>query len=215
MVLRKERKEVISICKKMILEGLTNGTAGNVSIFNREAGLVALTPTGIPYNILKEEEVSIVDLDGNLIDGKTPSSELDMHLIYYKNRKEINAVIHGHTVYSTAVACLRRTLPAIDYMIALTGDKEVRCAPYASYGTRKLAENAFETMKDSRAVLLANHGITTVGEDIDMAYNVLTQVEYIASLYLLSSRVGEPVVLEDEELNTMIKRFQNYGQKPQ
>lgn len=213
MILEKERRKVIDICLKMLGEGLTNGTAGNISIFNREQGLVAISPTGIPYAVLKPEDVSVVDLEGNLLEGKNPSSELEMHLIFYRNRPEINGVIHAHTVYSTAVACLRKTLPAIDYMIAVTGDKEVRCAEYASYGTEELAKNSFKTMENSKAVLLANHGITTVGESIETAFSILAQVEYIAQLYLLSSQAGTPVILDDTEIFKMIERFKNYGQK--
>lgn len=211
MKIKEIRGKVIEISLKMLKDGLTNGTAGNISIFNRMENLVAISPTGIPYDILNEEDISIVDLQGNLIDGKKPSSELEMHLIFYRNRKDINAVIHGHTKYATAISCLQKSLPAIDYMIAVTGDKEVRCAKYASYGTEELAKNCFKTMKNSRACLLANHGVTTIGENIDIAYSVLAQVEYIANLYILASSIGEPVVLDEKEIFQMVERFKNYG----
>lgn len=213
MKIKKIREKIIEISLKMLSDELTNGTAGNISIYDRKENLVAISPTGVPYHTLKPEDISVVDLDGNLIEGKNPSSELEMHLMFYRKRDDVNAVIHGHTKYSTAVACLRRTLPAIDYMMAITGDKEVRCAKYASYGTKELAENCFDTMSKSRACLLANHGITTVGENIEIAYNVLAQVEYISNLYLLSSAVGEPVVVEDQEIFNMIERFKDYGKK--
>lgn len=213
MKIKDIREKIIEISLKMLSDELTNGTAGNISIYDRKENLVAISPTGISYHTLKPEDISVVDLDGNLIEGKNPSSELEMHLMFYRKRDDVNAVIHGHTKYSTAVACLRRTLPAIDYMMAITGDKEVRCAKYASYGTKELAENCFETMGKSRACLLANHGITTVGENIEIAYNVLAQVEYISNLYLLSSAVGEPVVVEDQEIFNMIERFKDYGKK--
>ena len=211
MKIKEIRGKVIEMSLKMLKDGLTNGTAGNISIFNRRENLVAISPTGIPYDTLKEEDISVVDLQGNLLEGKKPSSELEMHLIFYRNRKDINAVIHGHTKYATTISCLQRTLPAIDYMIAVTGDKEVRCAKYASYGTEELAKNCFETMKNSRACLLANHGITTVGENIDIAYSVLAQVEYISNLYILASSIGEPVVLDEKEIFQMVERFKNYG----
>lgn len=211
MKIKEIRGKVIEMSLKMLKDGLTNGTAGNISIFNRRENLVAISPTGIPYDTLKEEDISVVDLQGNLLEGKKPSSELEMHLIFYRNRKDINAVIHGHTKYATAISCLQRTLPAIDYMIAVTGDKEVRCAKYASYGTEQLAKNCFETMKNSRACLLANHGVTTVGENIDIAYSVLAQVEYISNLYILASSMGEPVVLDEKEIFQMVERFKNYG----
>ena len=184
MILEKEREQVIEYSLKLLSEGLTNGTAGNVSIFNREKGLVAISPTGVNYSELTPEMISIVDLEGKLIEGLKPSSELEMHMILYRNREDVNAVIHTHPVYTTVLACLRQDLPAIDYMIAVTGATKVRCAEYASYGTKELAENAYKAMGSSLAVILANHGLTTAGKDIANAFNITVQVEYISNLYI-------------------------------
>ena len=205
MILKKEREQVIEYSLKLLSEGLTNGTAGNVSIFNREEGLVAISPTGVNYSELTPEMISIVDLDGKLIEGLKPSSELEMHMILYRNREDVNAVIHTHPVYTTVLACLRQDLPAIDYMIAVTGATKVKCAEYASYGTKELAENAYKAMGSSLAVILANHGLTT-------ALNITVQVEYISNLYIKAKNIGEPIVLPDNEMNSMLERFKTYGQ---
>jgi len=212
MILEKEREQVIEYSLKLLSEGLTNGTAGNVSIFNREEGLVAISPTGVNYSELTPEMISIVDLEGKLIEGLKPSSELEMHMILYKNREDVNAVIHTHPVYTTVLACLRQDLPAIDYMIAVTGATKVRCAEYASYGTKKLAENAYKAMGSSLAVILANHGLTTAGKDIANAFNITVQVEYISNLYIKARNIGEPIILPDNEMNSMLERFKTYGQ---
>ena len=212
MILEKEREQVIEYSLKLLSEGLTNGTAGNVSIFNREEGLVAISPTGVNYSELTPEMISIVDLDGKLIEGLKPSSELEMHMILYRNREDVNAVIHTHPVYTTVLACLRQDLPAIDYMIAVTGATKVRCAEYASYGTKELAENAYKAMGSSLAVILANHGLTTAGKDIANALNITVQVEYISNLYIKAKNIGEPIVLPDNEMNSMLERFKTYGQ---
>ena len=212
MILEKEREQVIEYSLKLLSEGLTNGTAGNVSIFNREEGLVAISPTGVNYSELTPEMISIVDLDGKLIEGLKPSSELEMHMILYRNREDVNAVIHTHPVYTTVLACLRQDLPAIDYMIAVTGATKVRCAEYASYGTKKLAENAYKAMGSSLAVILANHGLTTAGKDIANAFNITVQVEYISNLYIKARNIGEPIILPDNEMNSMLERFKTYGQ---
>ena len=212
MILKKEREQVIEYSLKLLSEGLTNGTAGNVSIFNREEGLVAISPTGVNYSELTPEMISIVDLDGKLIEGLKPSSELEMHMILYRNREDVNAVIHTHPVYTTVLACLRQDLPAIDYMIAVTGATKVRCAEYASYGTKELAENAYKAMGSSLAVILANHGLTTAGKDIANALNITVQVEYISNLYIKAKNIGEPIVLPDNEMNSMLERFKTYGQ---
>ena len=212
MILKKEREQVIEYSLKLLSEGLTNGTAGNVSIFNREKGLVAISPTGVNYSELTPEMISIVDLDGKLIEGLKPSSELEMHMILYRNREDVNAVIHTHPVYTTVLACLRQDLPAIDYMIAVTGATKVKCAEYASYGTKELAENAYKAMGSSLAVILANHGLTTAGKDIANAFNITVQVEYISNLYIKAKNIGEPIVLPDNEMNSMLERFKTYGQ---
>ena len=212
MILEKEREQVIEYSLKLLSEGLTNGTAGNVSIFNREEGLVAISPTGVNYSELTPEMISIVDLDGKLIEGLKPSSELEMHMILYRNREDVNAVIHTHPVYTTVLACLRQDLPAIDYMIAVTGATKVRCAEYASYGTKELAENAYKAMGNSLAVILANHGLTTAGKDIANAFNITVQVEYISNLYIKARNIGEPIILPDNEMNSMLERFKTYGQ---
>ena len=212
MILEKEREQVIEYSLKLLSEGLTNGTAGNVSIFNREEGLVAISPTGVNYSELTPEMISVVDLDGKLIEGLKPSSELEMHMILYRNRGDVNAVIHTHPVYTTVLACLREDLPAIDYMIAVTGATKVKCAEYASYGTKELAENAYKAMGSSLAVILANHGLTTAGKDIANALNITVQVEYISNLYIKAKNIGEPIVLPDNEMNSMLERFKTYGQ---
>ena len=212
MILEKEREQVIEYSLKLLSEGLTNGTAGNVSILNREEGLVAISPTGVNYSELTPEMISIVDLDRKLIEGLKPSSELEMHMILYRNREDVNAVIHTHPVYTTVLACLRQDLPAIDYMIAVTGATKVRCAEYASYGTKELAENAYKAMGSSLAVILANHGLTTAGKDIANAFNITVQVEYISNLYIKARNIGEPIILPDNEMNSMLERFKTYGQ---
>lgn len=213
MLLKEERCVVVETCRKMLKEGYTNGTSGNVSILNREKNLMALSPTGIPYDVLEVKDVSVVDFDGKLIEGEKPTSELGLHSIFYKNRSDINACLHAHTVYSTVVACLRQSLPAIDYMVMAANDKEVRCAEYATFGTEELAENAYKTMGDARAVLLANHGIVTVADSIDRAYGILVQIEYIAQLYVLAKQTGiEPTILPDDEMIRMKELFKTYGQ---
>ena len=212
MILEKEREQVIEYSLKLLSEGLTNGTAGNVSIFNRKKGLVAISPTGVNYSELTPEMISVVDWNGKLIEGLKPSSELEMHMILYRNREDVNAVIHTHPVYTTVLACLREDLPAIDYMIAVTGATKVRCAEYASYGTKELAENAYKAMGSSLAVILANHGLTTAGKDIANAFNITVQVEYISNLYIKARNIGEPIILPDNEMNSMLERFKTYGQ---
>ncbi|MBC8395420.1 MAG: L-fuculose-phosphate aldolase [Candidatus Marinimicrobia bacterium] len=212
MLLKREREELCLCYKKMLDTGLTNGTSGNVSLINRKEQLIAISPTGVSFDKLKLENISIVDLDGNLIEGLKPSSELEMHQIIYKNRNDISAIIHGHTVFATTISCLREDLPAIDYMIAVAGGKNVKCAEYATYGTRELARNVLKAMIGRKAALLANHGIIVGAGDIHNAFHIIEQIEYVAELYVRTKSIGDPVILTDDEMDKMVELFKNYGQ---
>ncbi|WP_408552971.1 L-fuculose-phosphate aldolase [Streptococcus suis] len=213
MFMEKERKELIKYGKKLVTEGLTKGTGGNLSVFNREKGLMAITPSGIDFFEIKEEDIVIMDLEGQVVEGeKLPSSEWYMHLIQYQKREDLDAVIHAHTTYGTVLAVLREPLPASHYMIAVAG-KDVRVADYATYGTKELAENAAEAMKDRRAVFLANHGILAGAQDLLNAFNIIEEVEYCSKIYCVAKSMGEPVILPDEEMELMAEKFKTYGQR--
>ncbi len=208
----KERKEIVEYGKKLVTSGLTKGTGGNLSIYNRQEGLMAISPSGIDYFEIRPEDVVVLDLDGNIVDGdKKPSSELDMHKIFYKNREDIDAIIHTHTIYATILSCLNISLPPVHYMVALAG-LDVRCAKYATFGTEELAQNAFEAMKDRYAVLLANHGLLAGAKDLANAFNITEEIEYCAELYIKAKSVGEPVILPEEEMKLMLEKFKTYGQ---
>lgn len=214
MLLEKERKEVIEYGKRMIMEGLTKGTGGNISVVNREKNMMAITPSGIDYMVIQPEDIVILDVEtGKIIDGnKVPSSESDMHRIFYKYRKDINAVVHTHSKYAAGLSCTNQKLPAVHYLLAVAG-VDVPCAEYATYGTVKLAKNAFEAMKGTKAVLLSNHGMLAGGETLAEAYNIAENVEFCCELYFIAKTMGEPNILPEEEMRRMIERFKNYGKR--
>jgi len=212
LILLNERREIVEYGKKLVTSKLTKGTGGNLSIYNRKEGLMAISPSGIDYFEIRPEDVVVLDLDGNIVDGdKKPSSELDMHRIFYKNREDIDAIIHTHTIYATTLSCLNITLPPVHYMVALAG-LDVKCAKYATFGTEELARNAFEAMKDRYAVLLANHGLLAGAKDLANAFNITEEIEYCAELYIKAKSVGEPVILPEEEMKLMLEKFKTYGQ---
>lgn len=209
-MMKKEKIKIIEYGLKIYNENLTRGTGGNLSIFNREEGIFAITPSGVPYTEITEGDIAVLDLDGNQLDGdKKPSSEVELHRIFYKNRDDINAMVHTHTTYTTTLSCLNWDLPAVHYMIALAGP-DVRCAKYATFGTYELAENAFNAMQDRKAVILANHGLLTGGRDIENAFSITEEIEYCAELYIRAKSIGEPVILSKEEMNHMMERFKTY-----
>lgn len=215
MLLQEEREQVVAYCKKLITQGLTKGTGGNISICNREKGLFAISPSGIDYFETEPEDVVVMNLQGQVVDGKRkPSSEHELHRIFYENREDINAVVHTHSVYCTVLAVLREELPASSYLVAFAGGPNVRCGEYASFGTRELAEITYKAMEGRNAALMANHGLLAGAEDILNAFNIAEQIEGCAEVYVKARMIGRPVILDAEEMETMVDRFRHsYGQK--
>lgn len=213
MLMKKERELIVEYGKRLSTTGLTKGTGGNLSIYNREEKLMAISPSGIDYFQIKPEDIVILNIKGEKIEGdKTPSSEAEMHRIFYERRTDIDAMIHTHTMYATTLACLNWSLPPVHYMVALAG-LDIRCTKYATYGTKELAENAFEAMKGRKAVLLANHGLLVGAKDLPNAFNITEEIEYCAELYYRAKCIGEPVILPEEEMILMLEKFETYGQK--
>ena len=215
MLLQKEREDVVKYCKMLITHGLTKGTGGNISIFDREKKLFAISPSGIDYFETEAEDVVVMDLEGKIVDGiRKPSSEHELHRIFYRNRQDINAVVHTHSVYSTVLAVLREELPASSYLVAFAGGPNVRCAEYISFGTKELADVTFRAMEGRNAALMANHGLIAGGKDILNAFNIAEQIEGCAEVYVKARMIGKPILLDDEEMEKMVNVFNHsYGQK--
>ena len=214
MLLEKEREQVVAYGRKLLEQGLTTGTGGNLSVFNRELGLMAIKPSGMDYFDIKKEDVVILDLQGNIVDGsRTPSSEYMMHKIFYEKRQDIRAIVHTHSPYATTLACLGEKLPAIHYLIAFSGSHEVDCTPYVPFGTPELAELAYAHMEGRYAVLLGNHGILCGGPDLDYAFSATEEIEFCCRLYLSARQLGGGRILTKEEIDVVIGKFSTYGQK--
>lgn len=212
MLMKEERELIVEYGKKLISAGLTKGTGGNLSIFSRKERIFAITPSGIDYYDIKPEDVVVLNLKGEKVEGDMkPSSEVEMHRVFYERRNDIDAIIHTHTMYATTLACLNWSLPPVHYMIATAG-LDVRCAKYATYGTKELAENAYEAMIDRKAVLLANHGLLAGGMNLAEAFNITEEIEYCAELYYRTKCIGNPVILPEGEMKLMIEKFKTYGQ---
>jgi len=211
--MKAERNEIVRYGKKLITSHLTTGSGGNLSIINREKGLIAISPSGIDYFDMQPEDIVVVDPDGKVKEGTcTPSSELSAHLALYRKRDNIRAVLHTHSVYATTIACLNWELPAVHYLVGFAGTK-VPLAPYATYGSEELAENIRATIGQSNAVLLANHGLIAVGKDLQEAFVIAEEIELVARIYYQAKAAGEPVILSDEEMERVIDKFSTYGQR--
>ncbi|MFR7349346.1 L-fuculose-phosphate aldolase [Peptoniphilus sp.] len=208
-----EKKELVEYGKKMSAERLSSGTSGNLSIYLKEEGVVLITPSGIGYFDTEPEDIVVMDLDGNIVEGsRKPSSEWHLHTLFYKNKPEARAVVHTHSKYCTTLSTLRMPIKAVHYVIADAGTDEVPCAPYIRYGTEELAKVAVETAGESNAVLLANHGIVVCGKNLKSAYGLAKGMEYVAEIQVTAMSVGEPVVLTKEEMEEVMEGFKTYGQ---
>lgn len=214
MLAKKEREEVIKYGKKMVQDNLTKGTGGNLSVYVAELNLMAITPSGIDYFELKPEDIVLVDVEtGKIVEGnRVPSSESDMHRIFYKYRKDIKAIVHTHSKYATGLACTGKGVPPVHYLLAVAGTS-LPCAEYATYGTVKLAKNAYKAMVGKKATLLSNHGMIAGGETLAEAYNIAENVEFCCELYFIAKTMGVPEILTENEMQHMIERFKDYGKR--
>ena len=158
----------------------------------------------------KKEKIENQVVSKKLNPDYKPSSETEMHLSAYRSREDFSAFIHTHAMYCTTIACLRESLKAVDYMLAITGTNEVKCAEYATFGTPELAKNATEAIRGAKACLLANHGVNVGAEDIENAFAITEYVEFCAELYVKAKAIGEPVILSKEEIDKHIEKFGSY-----
>ena len=208
-----EKEQVVRYGKKLIDRRLTTGSGGNISVCNREKNLVAISPSGLDYYETTPEDIVILDMDGNLVEGKhRPSSEAGMHLAFYKNRADVSGIVHTHSKFATAIACMGWELPAVHYLIGMAGHR-VKCTGYATYGSDELAKEALETIGDSNAVLLANHGLIALGEDVDRAFSTAEHLEFVSEVYYLTKTLGTPNILSDEDMDEVMKKFGTYRYK--
>lgn len=208
-----ERRALIAAARTMNEEGLSPNTSGNISM--RVAGGFIVTPSGMPAHVLKPEDVVALDPAGRAAPGqRAPSSEWPFHVAILAARPEIGAVVHCHSRYATALACLRRPIPAFHYMVAAAGGSDIRCGDYATFGTEALSRAALAALEGRRACLLANHGQIALGADLDKAVKLAREVEVLAAQYATTLALGEPVILDEAEMARVIEKFRTYGAQP-
>ncbi|MCX4449875.1 class II aldolase/adducin family protein [Streptomyces sp. NPDC087866] len=203
---------VVATARRTAAEGLVVGTSGNVSV--RIGDTVLVTPSGVPYERLRPEDLTGVDPEGNQILGKlTPTSELPLHLAVYRNTGA-TAVVHTHAVHATAVSTLVTEVPPVHYAAAILGGT-VRVAPYARYGTPELAANMLAALRDRTGCLLANHGTVTYGATLDEAYDRTVQLEWLCQVWLAACSVPgrSPSLLTEDQLNEVGEALKGYGQR--
>ena len=207
------RAAIVETAQRLQRLGLLSMTAGNLSV-RVEDELLAITPTGMPYDEIEPRDIVIADLAGNVVEGaRRPSSELPFHAAVLRVRPDIGAVVHTHSPYATTLAVLGRTIPAIHYVIASLDLTTVPLVPYCTYGTDELAAAITTALgAGGKAALLANHGALALGADLAEAARAAELLEFLATVYHRALAVGEPVVLPDAEIAVVGVRHRDYGQ---
>lgn len=201
------RQQVLQSAWQSYEEGLFAGTSGNLSARDPDSGLMAITPTSVPYPTMALEQITVMDLDGNVVSGSPPSSEWPLHAQLYRHMPAVNGVVHTHSPYATGFAVTHTPIPVILIEMIYFLHGQVPVADYARPGTAEVGLNAVRAMADgATACLMANHGVVAVGETLDQAHLRAVYVEDAAKIYCNAHLVGTPVVIPAQEQNEMRRR---------
>ncbi|MGE4520149.1 MAG: class II aldolase/adducin family protein [Desulfobacteraceae bacterium] len=205
------KNQIVRYCLKMQKDGLTSGTGGNISVLHDNK--IYITPSGVEYESLLPDDISELDSNGNFFGkGKPPSSEKGFHAKIYRTRPDVKSIVHTHSTYACVLACLKKELPPVHYLVASAG-KKVPVAEYAGFGTDELADNICSSIGEFNAVLMANHGLLSVGKTLKQAYSTAQYIEFAAKVYVISLSCGKPFELDDLQIEDAVKRIGNYTGK--
>lgn len=211
---RRLRKDIVAACRRMIGEGLTHGTAGNISV--RHGDRLLITPSAVPYAELEPEMIASMPLEGEAGEYEgplKPSTEWHFHQDIVRARSDVGAVVHAHAPYATVLAIARKAIPAVHYMIAAFGGEDIRCAAYARFGSRELSRLAVKALDGRNGCLLANHGMIAVGPSLSKAMWLAFELETLARQHYQALLIGGPVLLTKKEIAEAAAAFAGYGHK--
>jgi L-fuculose-phosphate aldolase len=210
------REALVATARQLDARGLNRGSTGNLSVRSADVpDAFWVTPTGMG-NEVQPGDLVLMALDaapgGTVLQGSwAPSSEWPFHRAIHASRPDLQAVVHLHSPHATALACLRRPLPAFHYMVAVAGGDSVPCTPYHLFGTEALSQAVARAFTDRNACLMANHGLVAGGTSLAHAAKVAVEIEALCGIYLQALAVGEPAVLSTGEMAEVIERFKHYG----
>lgn len=199
--------------------GINVNKSGNVSVRVKKGQTEGflITPTGIAYEALQTDDLVFVPLTAHSlgeIDAKRlPSSEWLMHAEVFRQKPTVNAIVHTHSVYATALACQEMAIPAFHYMVAVAGGDDIPCAPYALFGTPELADYCAKALENRHACLLSHHGVVATGKDLLSALKLAHEVENLAKTYTVVYQLGTPKILDSEKMKAVQERFKTYGKQ--
>ena len=202
------RIRIIATAREMNALGINRGKSGNVSA-RIDSGFL-ITPSALPYDKTKPEDVVSVDFGGKATGRRKPSSEWRFHRDIYAARPEVRAIVHAHSPFTTALACLDRDIPAFHYMVAVAGGSDIRCAPYSTFGTQALSDHAVAALAGRKACLLSHHGMIALGASLAAALALAVEVETLAEMYCRALQMGEPALLSRQEMEIVVAKFADY-----
>ena len=202
------RSQLLHTSQRLIELGLNRGTSGNAAA--RDGNGMLITPSALPVSAMTPASMVHMDLRGNVLQGGKPSSEWRIHRDILAARSDVGALIHTHSAFATPIACLRRDIPAVHYMIAAAGGDSIRCAPYSVFGEQTLSDHALEALHNRTACLLANHGMIALGKNLDDALAVAVEVESVCEIYWRALQAGEPHILTAQQMHEVKLKFADY-----
>jgi L-fuculose-phosphate aldolase len=207
--MNKIKAEIIKYSKMLNSRKLSALRSGNISVRYNDGFLI--TPSGKKYSSLKIKDIIYVSLEGKFDKKKgIPSSEWQFHQDIYKNKLESKAIVHTHSTNATAVSTHKRRIPPFHYMVAMAGGHDIRCAKYATYGTKKLSKNILKALRGRKACLIANHGQIAFEENLPKAFELAEEVENISLQYITSLKLGKPKILSLKEMKRVLSKAKNY-----
>ena len=205
----KLKSEIIKFSKMLNIKKLSALRSGNISIRYKDGFLI--TPSGKKYSSLKTKDIVFVNLKGEYDKEKEkPSSEWKFHQDIYLNKKEANAIVHTHSTNATAISVHKKAIPAFHYMVALAGGEDIKCAKYATYGTRQLSKNILKALNNRKACLISNHGQIVFDENLPKAFELAEEVENLSLQYITALKIGRPKILSKKEMNKVLVKSRNY-----
>jgi L-fuculose-phosphate aldolase len=206
---KEKRQAIIDACRRMNALGINQGTSGNISLRHDDGMLI--TPTSVPYDVMTDEQIVFMDMNGAFAEGQRPSSEWRFHLDILRSRNDVAAVVHAHPTYCTILAIMGLEIPPIHYMIAAAGGDTIRCAPYATFGTPELSQHAVKALEGRMACLLDHHGMIAVGPSLAKALWLAVEVETLARQYHGCLQIGRPPLLSADEIERVRLKMSGYG----
>jgi L-fuculose-phosphate aldolase len=205
------RQALVEASLELVACGFNRGTSGNIGV--RCGARLLVTPSGVTARRLTPQAMVLMAPDGQVLGSGRPSSEWRFHRDILRARTDVHAVVHVHSPFATALACLGLEIPPFHYMIAAAGGTTIRCAPYALFGTQELSDHALAALRERKACLLANHGMIALGRDLEDAIAVCIEVESLCEQYWRARQLGEPRHLTDDEMRRVLEKFKTYGRQ--